>query len=77
MTLLEKMSDNCIMCHQIHKRIWPSAQRDTCFLSHVRQLGKDDVPHVDKEIGNAWLVMNMPMEHDGAKVGSVPSGKGC
>lgn len=64
--LLEKLSENTAIFQQIHKRIWPSAQRDTCFISHIRQLGKDEVEKIDKEIGNPWTVMNISMEHEKA-----------
>lgn len=64
---IEKLSENTIIFHQIHKRIWPSAQRDTCFLSHIRQLNKDDVDSVEREIGSPWIVMNIPIDHDDAK----------
>ena len=66
--LLEKLTESSIIFHQVHKRIWPSAQRDTCFLSHIRQLNKEDVEHIDKEVGSPWMVMNIPVEHDDAKV---------
>lgn len=62
---IEKLSENSIIFHQIHKRIWPSAQRDTCFLSHIRQLNKDDgIDVIEREIGNPWMVMNIPTEHE-------------
>lgn len=64
---IEKLAENTIIFQQIHKRIWPSAQRDTCFISHIRQLCKEDLDRIDKEIGNAWIVLNMPTEHDAVK----------
>ena len=50
------------------KRIWPSVQRDMCFVSHIRQLLKDEVEHLDREIGHPWAVVNIATEHDDAKV---------
>ena len=66
--VIEKLSENTAIFQQIHKRIWPSAQRDTCFISHIRQLGKEDVERIDKEVSNSWTVQNISMEHDKAKV---------
>lgn len=63
--MIEKLSENTAVFQQIHKRIWPSAQRDTCFISHIRQLGKDDnIEKTDKEIGSPWTVQNISMEHE-------------
>jgi len=63
--LIEKLSENTAIFQQIHKRIWPSAQRDTCFISHIRQLGKEDnVERMDKEVERPWTVQNISMEHE-------------
>ena len=55
--------------HQIHKRVWPSSQRDTVFASHIRKLGlKEEGERIEKEIENAWIVTNWATEHDDAPV---------
>ncbi|XP_002168208.2 ceramide transfer protein isoform X1 [Hydra vulgaris] len=65
--VIEKLSENTLIFHQLMKRIWPSVQRDMCFVSHIRQLPKDEVDHLDKEIGHPWTVVNIATEHDEAK----------
>ena len=37
MTVLEDVSPDTMIFHQTHKRIWPAAQRDSLFWSHIRQ----------------------------------------
>ena len=67
--VLEKLADNCIIFHQVHKRIWPSSQRDTCFVCHLRQLSrKEEGEKIENQIGNAWIVTNFSCEHDDAPV---------
>lgn len=38
MTVLEKISDNILVFLQVHKRIWPTAQRDALFWSHTTHM---------------------------------------
>ena len=67
--MLEKLSDNTMIFHQIHKRVWPSSQRDTVFVSHIRQLGsKEEGERIENEIENAWMVTNWATEHEEAPV---------
>eukprot|EP00056_Hartaetosiga_gracilis_P010365 m.152451 g.152451 ORF g.152451 m.152451 type:complete len:859 (+) comp13302_c0_seq1:185-2761(+) len=52
---LEWLDKSTCIQHNIHKRVWPTAQRDSCILSHLRRL--DD---------NTWVVQNKSVEHDDA-----------
>ncbi len=36
MRVLEEVSPDTMVFHQTHKRIWPAAQRDSLFWSHIR-----------------------------------------
>lgn len=38
MKVMEKIDKNTLLFHQIHKRIWPSAQRDAVFWSHIKKI---------------------------------------
>ena len=40
-TVLEKLAADTLIFLQLHKRVWPAAQRDALFWSHMRHLGKD------------------------------------
>ncbi len=44
-SVIEKVSEDTLLFLQLHKRIWPAAQRDSCFWSHMRKIkpgsGKD------------------------------------
>lgn len=37
MKVVEKLRDDTLIFHQIHKRVWPAAQRDALFWSHIRK----------------------------------------
>lgn len=55
--------------HQIFKRVWPSSQRDTVFLSHIREIPLSDAgERVENEVGRPWIVCNNSMEHQDAPV---------
>jgi collagen type IV alpha-3-binding protein len=66
--VIEVLSDDTLIFNQVHKRIWPTSQRDTCFWSHIRS-----VPRIVKiNDGNEeildWMVVNYSTEHDQAPV---------
>lgn len=59
-------ADDTIISHQIHKRVWPAAQRDCVFLSHMRPLSEDQLEATDKKSssfpGHAWIVVNFSVD---------------
>ncbi|KAG9509996.1 Ceramide transfer protein, partial [Fragariocoptes setiger] len=69
MHLLEEINNDTLIFHQIHKRVWPAAQRDAVFWSHIRRipeprascLSPDDVcPDNDPslKLHDVWMVCN-------------------
>lgn len=54
MTVLETISEDCLIFHQTHKRIWPASQRDVVFWSHMRRLPNDQ----DRDGPDMWTVVN-------------------
>ena len=38
MSVLETISDDTLIFLQVHKRIWPAAQRDALFWPHIRRV---------------------------------------
>lgn len=54
MTVLEKVSDKILVFLQVHKRIWPTAQRDALFWSHTTHM-TDPNDHDGHDI---WAVVN-------------------
>ncbi|XP_045596004.2 ceramide transfer protein isoform X1 [Procambarus clarkii] len=64
MTVLDRISNDTIIFLQLHKRVWPTAQRDALFWSHIRQ-----IPSTDPANGSArdtWIVCNQSTEHPDA-----------
>ncbi|XP_065837104.1 ceramide transfer protein-like [Oscarella lobularis] len=63
--ILEKLNRYTTIYHQLHKRVWPSSQRDTCFVSHMRPVK----PHRDFDVNgesHGWMVCNFSIDHDQA-----------
>nr|XP_024215656.1 collagen type IV alpha-3-binding protein isoform X2 [Halyomorpha halys] len=54
MTVVEKISDNVLVFLQVHKRVWPTAQRDALFWSHTTHM-TDPKDHDGHDI---WAVVN-------------------
>jgi len=62
---VSKLAEDTIISHQIHKRVWPAAQRDCLFLSHMRPLSDDKVEVSDGATsfpGHAWIVANFSVD---------------
>jgi collagen type IV alpha-3-binding protein len=51
-----------VVFFQVHKRVWPAAQRDSCFWSHIRCISNSD------EDQPTWLVVNYTTPHPLAPV---------
>ena len=66
--MIEALSDDTLIFNQIHKRVWPSAQRDTCFWSHIRSVKVNpESKDPEKDIDD-WIVVNYSTTHDLAPV---------
>ncbi|KAA0199999.1 hypothetical protein HAZT_HAZT001362, partial [Hyalella azteca] len=75
LTILDSIDDNTIVIHQIHKRVWPIAQRDCLVWSHVRRLDRDhpELKKLSDPPYDAWLVSNKSTSHPDAIVSILPS----
>ena len=51
-SVIEKISNDTLLFLQLHKRVWPSAQRDACFWSHMRKVECDD----GDDIHDTWVI---------------------
>jgi len=58
MNVLEEVSDDTLIFLQVHKRVWPSTQRDALFWSHMRKVEPEDEDAVD-----TWIVCNKSCSH--------------
>ena len=61
MKVLEEINGNTLILHQIHKRVWLAAQRDTLFWSHIRKVPikelKEDKENIRRP-DDVWIVCN-------------------
>lgn len=48
---------------QLHKRVWPAAQRDALFWSHMRQVPTHER---EEEFSDTWIVCNQSVKHPDA-----------
>jgi len=55
-TVLEKVADDTLVFLQLHKRVWPAAQRDALFWSHIRCIHSDNR-------SQTWIVCNQSTKH--------------
>lgn len=37
--IVEQFGNSAVILHNLHKRVWPTAQRDSLFFSQLRSLG--------------------------------------
>ncbi|KAK3885284.1 hypothetical protein Pcinc_010478 [Petrolisthes cinctipes] len=61
MTVLDRISSDTIIFLQLHKRVWPTAQRDALFWSHVRKIPPSHP--ANGEAYDTWIVCNQSTEH--------------
>ena len=67
--VVEVLADDTLIFHQLYKRVWPAAQRDTCFWSHIRSVPKEKKVDQDGyETYPDWIVVNYSTEHEKAPV---------
>ncbi len=68
--VIETLSANTMVFHQLYKRVWPSSQRETLFMSHIREIPTSDVSleRLEYEVGNPWLSINYSIDHPGVPV---------
>lgn len=82
MKVVEKIDDSSLVFHQVHKRIWPAAQRDAVFWSHMRKienpqpscLSHDDInltTRPDLTLLNIWIVCNNSIERPDIPVSEI------
>ena len=58
MKVVEEINPNTLIFHQIHKRVWPAAQRDTVFWSHIRRAEQNDNQENSRTPHDVWIVCN-------------------
>jgi collagen type IV alpha-3-binding protein len=64
-SVVEWVSQDTVITHQVHKRVWPASQRDSLFWSTIRHC-----PSEDDEGPDYWIVVNYSTDHPDAPVGN-------
>ncbi|XP_054277748.1 ceramide transfer protein-like isoform X2 [Macrosteles quadrilineatus] len=54
MTVVETIREDTLVFHQVHKRVWPTSQRDALFWSHMTRVPDPQ----DRDAGDIWVVVN-------------------
>lgn len=66
--VVETLDTNTVVLHQLHKKVWPAAQRESLFWSHL-----EDISHQkDEDAYDAWIVCNHNVERDDVPVSLLP-----
>jgi len=68
MRVLEEVSSDKLIFQQIHKRVWPTAQRDAVFWSHMRRVETGPQERLQGVL-DTWIVCNKSTEHPQAPMG--------
>lgn len=76
MTVLDTISEDTLVFLQIHKRVWPTAQRDALFWSHMRNVASSDAlqdgqTESSSNYHDTWIVCNRSTEHSDAPVSFI------
>ena len=59
---VEMLAEDTYVYHQLHKRVWPSTQRETLFASHLCTL--HNAPQAENAVGHTWMVCNFSINRD-------------
>lgn len=57
MTVVETIRDDTLVFHQVHKRIWPTSQRDALFWSHITRVPDQH----DRDASDIWVVRTLTL----------------
>eukprot|EP00092_Neocalanus_flemingeri_P037840 GFUD01041190.1.p1 GENE.GFUD01041190.1~~GFUD01041190.1.p1 ORF type:complete len:632 (+),score=203.75 GFUD01041190.1:128-1897(+) len=68
MSVLEEISPSSLIFQQVHKRVWPTAQRDAVFWSHMRQV-EVTPSEAQQGVVDNWIVCNKSCDHPAAPLG--------
>lgn len=68
--VVETLAEDTLIFHQLHKRVWPSTQRETLYCSHMCTL--INAPTPDNMVGHTWMVCNFSLDHDKVPVSMCP-----
>ena len=58
MRVVEHLSTDTAVIHQVHKRVWPAAQRESLFWSHFRKVNS----YKDPDASDLYIVCNHDCE---------------
>jgi collagen type IV alpha-3-binding protein len=60
MNIVETLDQNTVVLHQLHKRVWPTAQRESLFWSHLEEVSDQK----DSDAFDCWVVCNHNVDRD-------------
>ena len=70
LNILETVSDETVIIHQVHKVVWPITQRDCLYLSTILKVENPPRKANEPEPLDTWMVCNFSVDHDKAIVSS-------
>ena len=63
-TVVENIDENTMVLHQLHKKVWPTAQRESLFWTHLQDVSDQK----DEDAFDAFVVCNHNMDREDVPV---------
>uniref|UniRef100_A0AC34FZH8 START domain-containing protein n=1 Tax=Panagrolaimus sp. ES5 TaxID=591445 RepID=A0AC34FZH8_9BILA len=60
LNVVETLDPNTVIIHQLHKKVWPAAQRESLFWSHLEEISDQK----EEDALDAWIVCNHNIDRD-------------
>uniref|UniRef100_A0A914YYH3 START domain-containing protein n=1 Tax=Panagrolaimus superbus TaxID=310955 RepID=A0A914YYH3_9BILA len=60
LNVVETLDPTTLVIHQLHKKVWPAAQRESLFWSHLEEISDQK----EEDAFDAWIVCNHNIDRD-------------
>lgn len=64
LNVVDKLDENTVVLHQLHKKVWPAAQRESLFWSRFENV----TDQCENDAIDAFVVCNHNVERDDVPV---------
>ena len=65
--VLEEINDDTVIIHQVHKQVWPIAQRDCLYISTILKVENPPQKPNGPKPHDTWMVCNFSVDHNAVK----------
>ena len=68
LNVVETLDPNTVVIHQLHKKVWPAAQRESLFWSHLEEISDQK----QEDAIDAFIVCNRNIDREDVRVSLLP-----